>query len=153
MPNWCMNKLYIEHSDENKIVEFCEAFEKDNVCEHYIPTPRDENGELLEDWWGYRVANWGTKWDIGVGSGSISRNKNAVYCTFDSAWSPPIGLYEHLYSLGFEIRASYFEPGMMFGGHWYDGNDDYYEGEVQDFPDSLIEAYDILDWFEQEEPA
>lgn len=147
MPNWCMNRLSIEHSDENKIVEFCKAFESESVCEYYLPTPKNDNGELCEDWWNYRVANWGTKWDIG---GSIERIKNVAYCRFDSAWSPPIGLYEHLHSLGFKVSASYFEPGMMFGGYWEDGSDDYYEG---DFPDSLVEEYDILDWFEQEEPA
>jgi hypothetical protein len=63
---------------------------------------------------------------------------------FDTAWSPPLGLYERLKALGFKVNASYFEPGMQFGGFWVDGKDDYTEGaDLEDFPEQLVTEYDI----------
>ena len=46
---------------------------------------------------------------------------------FDSAWSPPIGIYEALVADGFTVDAMYYEPGMGFCGRWVDGSDDYTE--------------------------
>lgn len=163
MPNWCMNRLTVEHEDSNKVDELEYAYRNNNTCEHYLPTPRDPkdptkllgegeamSGEMPE-WYHYRVANWGTKWDFGCGSEDRTswagmdptRTVNELSMRFDTAWSPPIGLYERLKALGFKVSATYFEPGMTFGGSWEDGIDHMYEGGPEDFPDKLNEEYDI----------
>ena len=70
---------------------------------------------------------WGTKWDVG-GDGSATLNEDgSLTASFNSAWAPPIEAYRVLEDLGFEIKAYYFEGGMMFAGIYEDGDDDYYE--------------------------
>ena len=155
MPNWCMNTLTISHEDESKVVEFCDAFNSNKTCEHYLPTPEGYDSQYgsgsMPGWWYWRLANWGTKWDFGNADGSIKREGKVADCSFDSAWSPPTNFYAHLFSLGYKIKATYFEPGCAFGGIWENGEEDYYEGDVSNYPESLIEQYNIHQWFEEEE--
>lgn len=155
MPNWCLNNLTIEHEDRAKVMEFVHAYKEGKACEHYLPVPKRDDGELSDDWWDYRVENWGTKWDIGSDNNeSHGLNPtvvdNQTSMTFDSAWSPPLGLYERLVELGFKVEATYFEPGMDFAGRWIDGSDEYYEGH-DTFPQSLIEEYNMEEFYEEEE--
>ena len=163
MPNWCLNKLTIEHEDRAKVMEFVHAYKEGKVCDHYLPVPRDGSGELITDtthpdyWYNWCVSHWGTKWDIGSDNNEAHGLNptvvdNQASMTFDSARSPPIGLYEKLDELGFLVSATYFEPAMGFCGKWYDGNDEYYEGSnLEDFPQDLIEEYDMEEFYEEEE--
>jgi hypothetical protein len=146
-----MNKLTIEHEDIEKVNEFVAAYKRGETCEHYLPTPKRDDGELSDDWWDYRVANWGTKWDFGGEDEFIEQRGNGVICSYDTAWSPPIGLYERLQLLGFKVEASYFEPGMGFAGRWIDGDDQYYEGGREAFPQDLQEEYNMDEFYEEEE--
>ena len=43
MPNWCMNKLTVEHEDPKQIDRFEKAYRDDWVIETFYPTPRDPN--------------------------------------------------------------------------------------------------------------
>ena len=154
MPNWCLNNATITHDDPAKLTELVDAYKRGEAIEHFLPTPKDENGELDEEWYDWRVTNWGTKWDVGGEHAFCERMvtaDNTVVLSFDSAWSPPLGFYERLHTLGFGIRASYFEPGMCFCGDWIDGMDNYYEGDWQDFPDHLIQEYNMEEFHEEEE--
>ena len=74
---------------------------------------------------------------------------NEATMSFDTAWSPPIGLYERLQVLGFYVRASYFEPGMGFAGRWIDGDDQYYDGGREYFPQDLQEEYNMNEFYEE----
>lgn len=149
MPNYCQNNLKIEHEDNNKIKEFVDNFINGSVCEHYLPTPKKENGEVSDEWWSYRVSEWGTKWDIGGKEEKepVVDEKSATV-TFLSAWSPPLGLYQHLVNLGFHVNATYFEPGMAFCGSWEDGHDNCFEG-VENFPENLKEEYNMYEFYEE----
>ena len=158
MPNWCLNRLTIEHDDVTMIEEFVEAYKRGETCEHYIPTPKNADGSLHDDWWDYRVNNWGTKWDIGSYQDETfglhpTVVDNQATMSFDSAWSPPTGLYERLVELGFKVEATYFEPGMGFAGRWIDGDDQYYEttDSWKQFPLDLIEEYNMDEFYEDEE--
>lgn len=169
MPNWCANNVTITHDDPAKLNELLDAYKRGELMEHYLPTPRDPNDptKLLgqgipttiggNDWYNWRVHNWGTKWDVGGEYAFCKRivtADNTVVLSFDSAWSPPIEFYSFLKDEhGFDIRASYFEPGMAFCGDWIDGVDDYYEGEWRDFPDHLIQEYNMEEFYEDEEVA
>lgn len=152
MPNWCKNRLIIEHDSKSAIDEFVSFYREGTVCDHYLPTPRNSEGVMREDWWHWRISCWGTKWDIGSNDNE-SRGihptvlDNQATMSFDSAWAPPIGLYKHLESLGFRVTASYFEPGMDFGGFWKDGSDEYYEGS-ENFPKNLVDQYCF--WIDEE---
>jgi len=156
MPNWCLNNVTINHDDPAKLNELLDAYKRGELMEHFLPTPKDENGELDKDWYDWRCDNWGTKWDVGGETEFVDRrDHNTVVLSFDSAWAPPIMFYEFMKRKhGFDIRASYFEPGMAFCGEWIDGMDNYYDdGDWHDFPDHLIEEYNMYEFFEEDEVA
>jgi len=156
MPNWCANNVTITHDDPAKLNELRDAYKRGELMEHFLPTPKDENGELDKDWYDWRCDNWGTKWDVGGETEFVDRrDHNTVVLSFDSAWAPPIMFYEFMKRKhGFDIRASYFEPGMAFCGEWIDGMDNYYDdGDWHDFPDHLIEEYNMYEFFEEDEVA
>jgi len=169
MPNWCLNNVAINHDDPTKLNELLDAYKRGELMEHFMPTPRDPEdptkllgeGKPISfdgkgDWYTWRVANWGTKWDVGGEDAFGERilpDDNTVVLSFDSAWSPPIEFYIFMKGQGFDIRASYFEPGMEFCGDWIDGIDNYYEGEWRDFPTHLIEEYNMEEFYEDSEAS
>ena len=116
MPNWCYNNVDItatteEHKDLLDRVSRAET--ADGFFEMLRPL-----GE-----WDYNrsVENWGTKWD--VEPMDVDFDGTTLTTSFDSAWSPPIALYEYLAEQGFEVSANYYEPGMDFAGEWTDGEE------------------------------
>ena len=167
MPNWCINKLTITHDDKSMLDKFEKAYRDDWTIETFLPTPRDpgdptklmgegrsysENDNVNTSWYLWRLQNWGTKWDIGCKDGyglEPTRVDNELSITFDSAWSPPLGFYERLVVLGFDVQASYFEPGMSFAGTWHNGKDNYYEGNWSDFPEALVDEFDMHEYYQE----
>jgi hypothetical protein len=82
------------------------------------------------NWYDYCVNNWGTKWDVEAYDTvdyDDQHAKHGITFGFDSAWAPPLGIYEALVEQGFTVRGYYYEPGMCFAGIWEDGCDDFYE--------------------------
>jgi len=168
MPNWCINKLTITHDDKSMLDKFEKAYRDDWTIETFYPTPRDpgdptmmmgegkamsKNDNVNTSWYLWRLQNWGTKWDIGCKDGyglEPTRVDNELSITFDSAWSPPLGFYERLVVLGFDVQASYFEPGMSFAGSWDNGTDDFYEGTIEDFPEALVDEFDMQQFYPEE---
>ena len=167
MPNWCINKLTITHDDKSMLDKFEKAYRDDWTIETFLPTPRDpgdptklmgegssysENDNVNTSWYLWRLQNWGTKWDIGCNDGyglEPTRVDNELSITFDSAWSPPLGFYERLVVLGFDVQASYFEPGMSFAGIWHNGEDEFYEGNWSDFPEALVDEFDMHEYYKE----
>ena len=86
---------------------------------------RDKYG--YANWYDWCVNEWGTKWDVGDEGSATLNEDGSLSASFNSAWAPPIEAYRMLEDLGFEIKAYYFEGGMMFAGIYEDGDDDYYE--------------------------
>lgn len=156
MPNWCLNKLTVEHDDPAMVDRFERAYNAGKACQEFIPMLKD----IGEGWWDFAVSNWGTKWDIGADIGSdheeryglkATRVGNQVSTTFDSAWTPPIGLYDTLVELGYKVEATYFEPGMCFCGIYEDGEDNYIEYKSKKvIPMKVWEDYNLEEFFEDE---
>ena len=167
MPNWCNNFAVIRHADPAKITALADAFDDGKFCNHVIPTPKDltdtvagsvgegperdaheaqmkRNLELYgaKDWYDYQVGRWGTKWDVGGDGYTAERDDaNQITISFDSAWSPPTGVYEALVEQGFEVDAMYYESGMAYCGRFVDGYDSYTEiGEMS--ADEVADAID-----------
>jgi hypothetical protein len=74
-----------------------------------------------KNWYEYCVAEWGTKWDACEATYDIEDNKVTIY--FDTAWSPPMGIYHALENMGFSVEATYVEQGMGYIGYYRDGRD------------------------------
>ncbi len=154
MPNWCNNFVQISHEDPDKIKVLADAFNEGRFCDAVIPVPKELKdtvaGHLGEeyaqelnqfkmelnlkyfgakDWYDFCVSRWGTKWDFG-GDGytaEVSEDGKHMSIGFDSAWSPPMGIYEELVEQGYNVDAMYYEPGMAFCGRFVDGYDNYFE--------------------------
>jgi hypothetical protein len=157
MPNWCLNKLTIEHSDKDMVDRFVKAYNKGTVCNEFIPEPND----IGDGWWDWRVNNWGVKWDVGADEGTdreewhglkASVVGNQASCSFDSPWAPPIPLYEKMVELGYDVKASYFEPGMAFCGIYDNGADNYIEYTNKDMiPVAIWNEFDCGAFFSEDE--
>jgi len=160
MPNWCMNNLYISHSDPTKLQEFVDAYNSGKTCQHYLPVPEGyyEDDGPNPRWYNWCCNNWGTKWDFGKDEyydpAKIEDGK--VVVSFNTAWSPPVQFYEKLVELDYNLRATYFEPGMAYCGIWDNGIDNYIEyGGIDDkrdvIPVALWNEYGMDEFFEMME--
>lgn len=144
MPNWCTNTLTLTHKDPSMIKRVEDAIGRQELLNEFVPVPEDLKitaGTMTADeavqaklneekygysnWYDYCINEWGTKWD--VDAEVLMATDNSIDLSFDSAWSPPIGWYEKVTELGFDVDAYYYEPGAAYCGHWYDGNDDMWE--------------------------
>ena len=157
MPNWCNNNIIIK-GPKNKLKDLESAAREGNFCNHLSPMPKvlentTADGSVkpklkketgFSDWYDWRVANWGTKWDIDAYDGSIKTSqellgkdngKAELSFGFDSAWAPPINAIDEYLMKNEDVSMKlwYYEPGCDFGGVWEDFNDDCWEiSEVQD---------------------
>lgn len=173
MPNWCNNHIELYHDDHEMIQRAELALNTGRFFSEFLPCPKELSDtvsgggwegyekELNEfrqrlnvkyfgftDWYSWSNANWGTKWEACEPQASPI-NMNSLYATYDTAWSPPIAFYEKLQSLGFVVKAYYYEGGMAYCGSWDDGVEDYYniEGNAEwvreHIPSEIDEAFCI----------
>lgn len=154
MPNWNQNSLYLVHTDPAMIERAAKGAEDNGLFSAFLPTPEGLENPLAEtyggedaeeanrirseniekhgysSWYQWRLDNWGTKWDVSDCTADRFESEPGKYSVnlhFDTAWGPPIAFYEHLTSLGFDVTAYYYEPGMAFCGKYENGIDDGYE--------------------------
>ena len=160
MPNWCDNQVTItgpssvidkiekivneeSNNAENGLLQFFHPMPKELLDTEAGPTAKtkaekDERKARklefgAENWYDWRVNNWGTKWEVNEFYG-IDKQPDAligdstISFAFSSAWSPPIGAYEKFLENNPDcfIRAYYYEGGCDFMGLWEDGVDDCY---------------------------
>ena len=144
MPNWCNNRVTISHPDTAKLEALVAAIKEGNFCKHIIPVPEDlnivagcvgadDNPEQIElvrktqenlekygagNWYDFCTSRWGTKWDVDpYNPDDVAIDKHGIVeFGFDSAWSPPMGIYEAMGEQGYTVEATYYEPGMAYVG-------------------------------------
>ena len=170
MPNWCYNNLDISAKtpEQTEMLErVSKAEDGAGFISQFLPLPdvlkdttapsRDdmpsEQREALiaetgyDNWYTWQVENWGTKWDPEVMSADF--DGITLSLSFDSAWSPPIAFYEWLHENGYEVSATYYEPGMDYAGEWCMGDDFCIDGVSelarQDETSLSTREYDILE--------
>ena len=176
MPNWCNNTVEISHKDQSKMESLVASINEGKFCNHVIPVPESLHivaGRVGDDtdpkqidleaqekanleahgyatWYDFCVNEWGTKWDVDpynpIEFDSEWDKNNKITFGFDSAWAPPLGVYEALVEQGFAVRGYYYESGMCFAGIWEDGVDDFYEipGNSVDVAEELPTALDEM---------
>ena len=157
MPNWCFNYAKFSHEDTEKMDKLRDAIKQRKVLDSFIPTPP----ELLEgeDWYLWRVNNWGSKWDwcdISI----LSDHGDTLTLQFNTAWSPTLNAYDWFNEAGWWVDAYYSEGGMGFCGHYAQGVDEYYEIDEYskdwidaNIPQDIIDACDLLGYIYDEEEA
>lgn len=180
MPNWCQNVVEISHADRSKMDALVDAINEGKFCNFAIPVPEslhitagregsDDDPKQIElvrrekeniekhgyaNWYDFCVNRWGTKWD--VEPPDTVEKDDGISFSFDSAWAPPLGVYEALVDQGFDVKAYYWECGMCFCGVWNNGDDDYFDytdlssKEVRDqIDDELDYVFGISDSIEE----
>jgi hypothetical protein len=186
MPNWCNNFVEVGHEDPAKITALAEAMERGEFLDHVIPVPQElkdtvagSHGDPVKqaeleaqtqrnvekygagNWYDFCTSRWGTKWDVTCdGTVDIHPEGKLVTASFDSAWAPPVGVYDALVDQGYTVRAYYYESGMCFAGIYDNGDDDCYsdwgdsQGAKDTLPSDLDEFFGISEMqaeYEEEE--
>jgi len=146
MPNHCFNKVTISvgdadgqnlkvlvdslKSEENQTdfdfnailpmppelenVDWSEAEEMNDIIRARY---KKEHGS--DNWYDWRVNNWGTKWNS-YDCFLEEEDDDYVVYTFNTAWGPPTGVIEALREQcpDFSISAFFDEPGMEEAGYY-----------------------------------
>jgi hypothetical protein len=135
MPNHCQNKAVFTYPKEGELTTLCERFRIGRASGEGVPNGpftylRPTPVDLLEGrgWYDWRVTNWGTKWDcMAEHDITLDLEEKALTVSFDTAWSPPIKLYEYLHThTEWRVNAMYFEAGTRFYGWFSEGGAETY---------------------------
>jgi len=175
MPNWCNNTITIQGPtdtikplwDEAKKTGLLNAIKPMPSILEDTTSPTPDNLDTVQkstmvaqtgfdNWYDWRVANWGCKWDVDTEGLEFTDNGDgtaSIAGWFDSPWGPPIEAYNTFCDDmdNCSLEAFYEEGGMDFAGHYNNGSDDYIEGlsdyarEVVKGNDSGSDLYDFLD--------
>ena len=141
MPNHTDNRVILSHDDSQMIDNIYNVMNTGDaeLCNYLIPEPRDDAGEPTSGWYDWRLEHWGTKWEIY--HPHVNRmDANTLVMNFDTAWSPPIPVYDKLVEMGFEVNARYLDEGWLYIGEYIDGYD-WSTGDVE----SVVTEYPDLD--------
>ena len=149
MPNWCDNQVTItgpstvidkiekivkEEKDGNGLLNFMKPMPKELDGTTSPSSSADKPQPMVEgfdNWYDWRVENWGTKWEVNEFYG-VDRHGDTISFGFSSAWSPPIPAYQSFIMNMSEqkqdvsIKAYYYEGGCDFMGCWDNGDDECY---------------------------
>ena len=157
MPNYCNNNIVI--TGPNSVIDKIEKIangNKGDLLQYFYPMPKalqDTTAPLQKDatkeekakakenlkkygydnWYDWRVENWGTKWDImefyNINRKEIGEDESEISLGFDTAWAPALGAYEKFIdeNSNCSLKAYYYEPGCDFMGEWDNGIDSSFE--------------------------
>lgn len=145
MPNWCMNNVYVTNKNHDKLLGLLAAYQDGNLFNLIVPLGEEYDRQVAID-------KWGTKWDATPNGYEL--NGDTLFLSFETAWSPPIGVYQALEVLGYEVSGRFFEPGMALVGRYASGKLETFEFDPDtvehEVPHSLIDEFDIHSWFVSE---
>ena len=145
MPNWCSNEVTIEGTKEDmaKFVDECFTDFKGTPVLDFakvVPEPdynkpqkdgthnkgvQKELHDVMPDWWNWRNLHWGTKWNLLpspevnlTGYELVGQTDSFIELDFDTAWSPPSGIYDAIYEKypSLDINWFYREDGCQLAG-------------------------------------
>jgi hypothetical protein len=120
MPNWCINSATIKCPSKEIYEKLITAIQEKKWFETFAPLGLDT--DEYEHGWDFKRACeiWNTKWD--AVEAEITSQDDAEYIldvSFDTAWSPPLGVYELMNkNFDIEITAYYYELGCCFFGRY-----------------------------------
>ena len=145
MPNWCSNEveIYGEKEAIAKFVEECFTDFKGTPVLDFakvMPEPdydqpqkdgthnngvQKELHDVMPDWWNWRNNNWGTKWNLVpdpegnlTGYEVTGQSEDFLQLEFETAWSPPAGIYDTIFEKYPDLTVSWFyrEEGCQLAG-------------------------------------
>lgn len=142
MPNWCSNEVMIE-GDAEQLLDFgkvaglltkkgkikckpefnfsavypCDNQEVLEAEAEFQKTNNREN-QISTELFYWKETQWGTKWSVGEEVFNVSLKNNTLTMDFNTAWSPPEGVFNHIVSRWpkLMVYAKYEEPGNKLSG-------------------------------------
>ena len=172
MPNWCSNTIGITGPADQitALWQAAQAGEDAGLLQAMVPMPAELDDTVADggagmNWYNWRVANWGTKWDVTLEDLELVDNGDGTATITgyaDSAWSPPIDAFAAYCEANPQVTAElkYFEPGMSFIGVWSTESGDVYWEDVGEIAkngtddttlDQLMEDFNVWDWYETDD--
>ena len=174
MPNWCNNIVTLTHEDPAQIKRVVDSLQV-GLFNEFIPmpdqlrntemstaTPEEVYAKNVQDcgypsWYEFAIAEWDTKWDACTPD-ILAQTDTSIKLTFDTAWSPPIAVFDKLHELGFDVEAYYHEGGMAYYGEYITGcnSSGEYDGSSLETlrdtcPAHIIEMFSLEDWYDEED--
>lgn len=155
MPNWCSNRAVIS-GPAPVIAKITDILNQEDspLLAWMVPEPRYEGDQ---DWYSWRVNNWGTKWDIADVYFEHQPDEDRIEFSFSTAWGPCVEAFLTWAQQDGRVQFSldYWEPGMAFAGHVaWDGqnlSDDH--RDAQSDPAGYRElAEEVFGYVEDDEP-
>ena len=144
MPNWCSNRVTFASEDHDTIDFIRGAMDSSTPFQILRPepdwrqTPNEKgwlpgpkylspwsghyfpDGTIDDRWYGWRLAHWGTKWDIDeAGVDCTDDMSDFLEYEFLTAWGPPSELCLYLREKFEDLDITWFydEPGMAMAGY------------------------------------
>lgn len=156
MPNHCNNQLTLASGEDllsvlnPYLIEATTGGYTEYNLDFQKIIPMDEKLLEGEDWYSWRVENWGTKWD-----GYEGRfNDDQTAFSFCTAWSPPLPIIKRLAEItGQTFILGYIEEGMFFCGKYTAGREfdhDEYYNDIKEAPEELRNELGYEEWEEVE---
>jgi hypothetical protein len=130
MPNWCENNLYVSgpRQDLQNFMSLARVEDSNDdkgslSLKKIFPRPKGSAEEFLSEY-DWRVANWGTKWDLDIWT--FSDNGSEIIWSFGSANKPPIDAIRHVSKIfpTLEFKMEFWEYIEDFAGRLTCKNDD-----------------------------
>ena len=153
MPNWCMNSASFVCPSKEIYDKLFDSIKSDTWFQTFAPLGLDP--EEHPDGWDYATASsiWNTKWSArDVDINDFDDTEYTINVSFESAWSPPTGVYSLMSkNHNIEVTAYYDEPGNCFFGRCMYVND-YRDGdsgkkiesdETYDYPNDMDELEEL----------
>ena len=174
MPNYCNNIVTLTHEDPAQIKRVVDSLDS-GLFNEFIPMPEQLRNTVkstatpeevyaknvqdcgYESWYEFAIAEWDTKWDA-CSPEILDQTTTSIKLTFDTAWSPPIAVFDKLHELGFDVEAYYHEGGMAYYGEYASGcnSSGEYDGTSRQTlrdtcPEHIIEMFSLEDWYDEED--
>lgn len=129
---------------EELINTVCGSVAEDKREAHHAQMEANKAKYGYPTWYEFANAEWGTKWD--ACEVTYEKRGKSLVIWFDTAWSPPMGIYEKLEAIGFEVEATYCESGVGYAGFYRDGEDNeftvsFYDDEDEEYDFEKMEAF------------
>jgi hypothetical protein len=108
----CTEEEYQEWSKTHHFNEF----DKSPITQEMSDRFKEQYG--ADNWYDWSIQNWGTKWEVNYVEYE-QLDEQSIRYNFDTAWSPPEGIYDTLVDRFPDLEISWFyrEEGMQFAGY------------------------------------
>jgi hypothetical protein len=134
MPRLVQNEVIFHHTDLAKIAALVDVFDNDGkIFKHLRPVPENEQ-KNSHNWC---ETNWGTICDVGEAI-CCDVSDNWLKCEFETAWTPPLALFDYLCAQGWRIECDYIDDVGGYVGRYYNGVNECFDvRDVGKMPDNL----------------